>query len=396
MQSQILMQRLEQVPLFQIYESYDRHNWDDADTIYRKPSYQRTQSRDKEWCKGIIDSILRNNSIGAFHFSEWTNTSGTFYNIEDGQTRLDAVMRFVEGTVESSFGHFDLLNPQMRRRFENYQVCIILQRKRNNSITDEEYFSALNKNFTLLQDGKSLTSSDSFACQFPDPAANFAGAQLVLYTIDIVNNIFHNFFNTVLDVQMSNRIERSRKKIDDMISIVSGAIHGCDYATGGYRSKVEILFNTVTDEEMALGIWRMRTIINTIMTALDEYPRQPRERLFSMFGKPKQFWGSMLCDLEGNPDQDIQSFQQLWKNFINESRRRHNTGQKNWIENNVYNTLSTANRRNTSRIDYLRRMQCVHVFHVRSNAPENVINTELNTEDQPTRVRLQRVQIGVP
>ena len=100
-----------------------------------------------------------------------------------------------------------------------------------------------------------------------------------------------------------------------------------------------------------------------------------------MFGKTKQFIGSMLCDLEENPDQDIQSFQQLWTWFINESRRRHNTGQKNWIENNVYNTLSTANRRNTSRRDYLRRMQCVHVFHARSNALENVIQNELNTEE---------------
>ncbi len=377
---QILRQSHISTPLFQIGESYDRHNWQNATTVYRKPSYQRIKTRSKLWCKGVIDSILLGLSIGALHLSEWLDDGGTFYNVEDGQTRLDAIMRFLEGTVESSFGKFADLTNNMRRRFENYQLCIILQRKRNNTITDEEYFRTLNRNFGLLQEGTQLTPSDRYACQFPDPSVNFTGAQLVLYTINFVNVIFSDFFNNILRVQVSNRLAPMRSKIADMIAIVSSAIYGCQYAHGKYFPHMEIMYRVMTDEERAQGIQRLRSIINTITSALEVYPRQPHERIYSLFGKTKPFIGSMLCDLEENPDQNIQSFQQRWEWFINVSRRKSNIGQKSWIENNVYNTLSAANRRNNSRIDYLRRMQCVHVFYARATAfPENIQN-ELESE----------------
>lgn len=364
---QVLQQTSQSIPLYEIYESYDRERWENAITRYRKPSYQRTQKRSNQWCASLIDSILCGKSIGAFHFSEWTDTTGTYYNVEDGQTRLDAVMRFVEGNIESFHGTFENLSPEMRRRLDNYKICMILQRKKDNSITDQTYFKALNENFTLLNDnGRKLTSSDMFCCQFPDPSTEFSGAPLILYSIEFVNDIFQDFFETILNVQMTNRIENSRKKIDNLVAIVSGSIYGCAYAKGGYRNKVDILYEVVSDEVKQLGIRRLRTIFETFTYALAEYPRQSRERLYDLFGKPKKFIGAMLCDLEGNPNQDLQAFKEMWKWFINESRRRQNNGEVNWVENNVYRTLSAANRRNTSRIDFHRRMQCVHVFYAQT------------------------------
>ena len=152
-----------------------------------------------------------------------------------------------------------------------------------------------------------------YITQFPDPAQNFTGAPLVNYTIQLVNTEFSNFFNHTLSVRMCNRHELHRKKVHEMIAIVSGALYGCSYAHSKYYSHLDIMNRTLSDEDLQKGIEKLRKVIETIQEAISEYERQPRERFYELFGKCQKFIGSMLCDLEDEPDQDFTKFKDVWK-----------------------------------------------------------------------------------
>ena len=66
--------------------------------------------------KNLIESALRGYSIGALIMSQWTkkfqleDSEGfeTFFNVEDGQTRLDALDRFVKGNFTTKYGGYEV------------------------------------------------------------------------------------------------------------------------------------------------------------------------------------------------------------------------------------------------------------------------------------------------
>jgi len=349
-------------PLFEIIENYDPNTFEKATTLYRKPSYQRTQQRDIAWRVALMDSILENYSIGGFSMSEWTDEKGnTFYNVEDGQTRFGAILSFWKGEIESSYGSFS--HPRIRRAIENYQVHIIMQKKAGNHISNDIYFKALQKNFVLLQEGKQLSPYDRYITQFPDPMQHFEGAPLINYTITLVNHTFVHFFEGILRVKMCNRNDVYRKKVHEMISIVSGALFGCEYANNKYYAHLDIMMRVLSEDELNQGIEKLKTVLETITDAIQDYPREKSERLYDLFGKCQKFMGSMFCDLEENPEQNREEFKCIWKWFINTYRRHNNKKDRLWINNHIYRTLNDGEKRNTSVSDYRRRMHCVRAYY---------------------------------
>ena len=59
------------------------------------------------------------------------------------------------------------------------------------------------------------------------------------------------------------------------------------------------------------------------------------------------------------------------KTFGNEYRRRKINNEKTWAENNIYRSLKSGERRNTSESDYRKRKACIiahyNVKHVTTN-----------------------------
>jgi hypothetical protein len=295
--------------------------------------------------------------------SEWSNESSIYYHVEDGATRLDALLRFKNNEFACKHGTFDELTTEQNMEFRCYQLSILMQQRYNNSVSFEAYFSALNRNFSLLQDGKALDSNDRYCAHFPDLGNNFPGSPLILYTMDVVNSQFKNFFTDELRVSMCNRDKAKRKKTSDLVNFVSAALFGSQYGHGGFYNHVSILNSKLNEVELASGMQRLQRITDTIAAALQQYPRQPRERLYSLFGTCRKFIGSMLVDLEDSPNQSIDDFQSLWVYYINASRRQWNNGSRNF-DDEVFSTLSQGQRRNTNRADFKKRMACIHAYVV--------------------------------
>ena len=98
-----------------ILESYDGPSFEKATTTYRKPSYQRAFQQSTAWCRLLCESVLMGWNIGCIIISEWAEFyqlgdeigHANFYNIEDGQTRLDAFVRFKNGEFTTKFGDYE-------------------------------------------------------------------------------------------------------------------------------------------------------------------------------------------------------------------------------------------------------------------------------------------------
>lgn len=359
--SKLLKQRHEHIALYQVLDNYDP-TYENKKVQYRKPSYQRTQRRSNAWCIALVDSVFKGFSIGTLHMSEWSNESSIYYHIEDGATRLDALLRFKNNEFACMYGTFDELTTEQTIEFRCYQLSVLMQQRYNNSVCFDAYFSALNHNFSLLQDGNPLNSNDRYCAHFPDSENNFHGSQLILYTLDLVNRRFSNFFGEKLRVSMCNRDKTKRKRTSDLVNFISAFLFGSQHGHGGFYKHVPLLENILDEEELAEGIQRLQIITDTIIVALTKYPRQNRERIYSIFGKLGKYVGSMLVDLEDRPDQSIDDFQSLWVFFINESRRKYNQGHKTWDNDEVYATLTMGQRRNNNRSDYRCRLHCIHAY----------------------------------
>ena len=110
-----------------ILRSYDGPAFEKATTTYRKPSYQRAFKQSAAWCRRLCESVLKGWNIGCIIISEWTKLyqlgengeQGVekFFNIEDGQTRMDALFRFKNGEFVTSYGGYNSL----KSRFESYK-----------------------------------------------------------------------------------------------------------------------------------------------------------------------------------------------------------------------------------------------------------------------------------
>ena len=182
-----------------ILNSYDGPAFENATTTYRKPSYQRAFKQTPAWCRRLCESILQGWNIGCIIISEWTKlfvlgegelSVEKFYNIEDGQTRIDAFVRFKNGEFTTKFGDYESL----KARFEAYRLIICLQKKAAPRVPDNIYHRQLLENFSLLQEGRPLSDSDRYFVWVRDNENGVTGSPLVNTTLSLVNETFPNTF----------------------------------------------------------------------------------------------------------------------------------------------------------------------------------------------------------
>ena len=159
-------------PIGTILEDIDLEKFEKASTKYRKPSYQRMMSKSVEWQVKLIESILEGNTIGPLTLSKWSHCQllehgetdyDEYYNIEDGQCRLSAMLNFKNGNITTKYGNYE--NMKIKIAFDTTTLSLEMLDKANSRIRDSEYLTALCNNFQLLQEGSPLTASDRFWAQ---------------------------------------------------------------------------------------------------------------------------------------------------------------------------------------------------------------------------------------
>ena len=151
-----------------------------------------------------------------------------WYNIEDGQTRLDAFKRFKEGQFSTKYGPYSM--ESIQEIFNAYPVSIVLLEKASSRITNSEYFRALNRNFSDLQEGEPLKTHDRYWAWISDNENGFTGSPLIEYTRELVTNShFKTAFSQFLRIdKLDKSNQNSRKQLTALVGLVSGALWGSD------------------------------------------------------------------------------------------------------------------------------------------------------------------------
>jgi len=362
----ILSHKVAAMSLSEILSSIDLENYENATTKYRKPCYQRGLKKSIKWGVTLVESVLEGMSIGSLHLSEWNITKipdgeepyvDSFYNIEDGQTRLNSLLDFKEEKFVTKYGSYKDNN--VRQIFDSYQVSVVLLSKNRPRVRDSDYFRRLNENFSRLQDGTSLSASDRYWAWYKSRDSSFTGSPLVNLTESLVkDDRFRYLFEEYMKVKSMERRE-NRKDLADMVALVSGAWKGPQYSNSMYFQHVDIIQENIDQEgkeRIEILLFDLQT---TIEKVLGDKCKYSNEHLGAMFKTTHKFTGSMMIDFEGKNDEEKEDVIECWKTFINEYRKRKaNNTEKNWL-NEVYMDLSDAHKRNSKKEDFAARLGAV-------------------------------------
>jgi hypothetical protein len=337
-----------------ILNSYDGPAFENAITTYRKPSYQRAHQQSTDWCRRLCESVLKGWNIGCIIISQWIKlyqledddndlAVETFFNIEDGQTRIDAFVRFKNGEFVTAFGNYESL----KSRFESYKLIVCLQKKAQPRVADRIYHRQLLENFSLLQDGRPLSDSDRYFVWVEDDINGISGSPLVNNTLKLINVDFRTSFSEFanLNVIDSRSGDNARKPLSEAIAVISACWKGPSYANKSYTRHIDVLNKPFTPEDIDQVNTFLQLIFAAIALNFQKFPKYKNEACKKVFLGTRTYIGTMITDLFDNPEQNTIDFINRWATLM--SIHRHMKFREtcdianDWLHNKVYTGLST-------------------------------------------------------
>lgn len=367
--------------------NFDPEKYDRAQSLYRKPSYQRAAKPSNQWKRGLIESILKGRSIGSLVMSEWEKvryTDGThsnierWYNVEDGGTRLGACLEFYKGEFITEYG--DINTPGIKRKIDNYMVPIVMISKVNGNVRNAPYFKECCENFSLLQEAQKLNASDRYCAVAQDRPNEYPGSPIVNESIMITNS--EAKFEQYCRISEVGPRGKKRNKTATAVSFISGAIFGPEYANEQYLKHAPILFKEVNANLKSKGTQVWNLFFHTLETSLVQEPQYQGERLGGYFNSAKLFWGPMMADVFAKFPSEIdnelwgnfsKNFTKRWERLITAYRREIKSGVVDgkysksvgdkWLDDTVYSSLKKGQKRNALGGDLIRRMEAVQKWY---------------------------------
>ena len=342
----------------EILPFYDPTNYENATTKYRKPFYQRMLSKPKPWCIALVDSILRGFSTGALTLSKWITYKigedgigflDEFYNVEDGQTRLDAYIRFQNGEFESTYGPY--IDPEIKKSFDSATHAVIVQEKINSRISDSDYYAALMENFSLLQEGTPLTDSDRYWAWESNSSQDFVGSPIVNYCIELWTT--SQGIKHIFGLHTSSN---GRKQFSNVIGLVSGCLYGPKKANSKYFDHSDILHAVITDDDKTVCLKKLGFIFSIINKVESSQPKFPREQFTTLFRTSSKFIGSIIYDLH---EGDVNRLED-WVKFIVAHRQKKENCVLDWANRVPYSMLSRGDKTNNKVGNFIARSKAVH------------------------------------
>lgn len=367
-----------------ILKDFDPDRFENADSKYRKPSYQRGIAKSKDWNQSLVCSILEGKAIGGIVMSKWSRVEMDennnpslieYYNIEDGGTRLGALKKFYDGDFETEYGKID--KEDVKKCFLDYRVAVELLEKERTTPPqrDSIYFEELCKNFSLLQEGTPLTASDRYAANVADTDFNFSGSPIVNFAIEQIR--MHAHYKSCFGLFDVGPRGANRKKLATSVAVVSGMTFGPKFANTQYFLHVPILSIELSDEKKIKFAIVKQLIIQTIKSIENALPKWPNERFTGYFTNCAKFTGSMIADIYDKfpngivQDDDFKTFackfNTRWTSLVNQWRgmvQSDRTRADEWLETAVYQHLDTANKRNCLESNLRQRMLAVRSWYL--------------------------------
>lgn len=325
-----------EIRLLDILENYNPWQFSESTQKYRKPSYQRRRQKPNDWCARLVESIIENKHIGNLTFSEWGTPSeaGTviWYNIEDGQTRLDACCRFRAGQFKTKYGSYK----DTKHIFNEYCVGVTEIKKHAAKTTDLKFFTELCTNFNLLQEGSPLTESEKFWTQMPDKSQNFAGGTLLNFTLEMVNVKFKAEFTKYYDLPKGFTSKASKEikpRLANLVTLCSGCIDPTMYKVA-YTLHFPMMMPNYKIPDRESVIRRLGLLFGVFKDG------DGMSRIFI-----KSLIGPMLYDVHKSGEE---SFISLWRKVFTHCITTEPTPKKSkkWMNEVVLKDLSAGNRTN--------------------------------------------------
>jgi hypothetical protein len=356
--NRIIFTKADKLSIGEILSSYSHNVEGKTEKKYRKPPYQRHLSKPTPWCVDLIDSILIGYSTGALTLSRWTAhelgpnnsvISDEYFHVEDGQTRLDAYVRFQKGEFDSTYGPYT--NKEIQRRFDTSMHAVIIQEKSSSRIHDTIYYTALMNNFSKLQEGTPLTSSDRYWAWKENSSIAIQGSPLVNYVIKLAKT------SDNLKKIFKKITSKDRKNLATLVGLVSGCLYGPDYANSKYFDHAGHIQNNITDNEKVLCEKKLAIIFCIINRVEEIQPKYPNEKFSALFKTTQKFTGAIIFDMNRKP---LSSITDNWVKFIVEFRQQKENGDSDWANKEVYQNLSTGNKRNNKTADFKARADAVY------------------------------------
>ena len=386
------------IHLGDILNEFDPESYEKATTTYRKPTYQRGLKKDIPWMKSLVESILKGRSIGSVVMSKWQKFrkdaegeqySEEWYNVEDGGTRLGALLKFKNNEFTTDWGGYD--NPEIKQRFMSYKIPVVMIVKANVSSTrtrvkDREYFAELCENFGDLQEGTALSTSDRYCGFIEEPEYAYGGAPIINMTIEGISRV--NKFQTCFGFSNINR-RNNRKKLADAVALTSGVMWGPKYANTSYFNHVHVLAgpnSKITDGMTHKFQLIMRLFFETIETIERKFPKWKKENFTNYFSKTKLFTGLWMTEIfNAYPSEQIiedntrwvdfsKAFIRKWSNVVNKYRSKictpgleeanhSKTQADDWLEHSIYDGLAIGEKRNTNPENYVARLKKIDTWY---------------------------------
>ena len=343
---------------------------------YRKPSYQRISDKSKEWQISLVESLARGYTIGPIIISRWFEKSlgedgeefmDEYYNIEDGQSRINALLNFKNGLFTTKYGNYkDIIDKKNGNNLFNSKVVPVETIAKSNSrIPDNKYFEALCENFQLLQEGTPLTASDRYWAH--EVTEILPGSPLVNLTIELINGPeFHNNWNHYMGFsKLNSRTKQGRAKLADAIAFISTMWKGIYYANTKFYSHVDIINQEISTQDKDNIINILNDLFKILKEVEENYPRQHQEKFISYFNNLQKFIGIIIMDIQENKN-NFEVIKNKWVEVINYTRKHSISSGKSireWMEEHIYMNLTTGNKRNCSEVDFISRQNAINEWY---------------------------------
>jgi hypothetical protein len=358
------------IPLSDVLNDVELTLFEKATKKYRKPSYQRFSCVDTQWERNFIESFLLGKAIGTFMLSRWSKMIhphgdcaylDEWFNIEDGQTRMTALINYKEGKFTTKYGSYK----KNQSFFDQQTIMVLNLEKTNHRITDTEYHTALRDNFQLLNiTSNALSDSDQYWSCFRSAEEDYSGSPLVNNTVDIVNSEkFSSDFQSFMGFdRLDNRNADSRKKLAGAISIIALAWKGLSHGQASYTSQSSIINTAITGKELQ-DIEDSLTMLFEILKQVEhEKTRGSNEQFKSYFSTTQKFVGPILYDISLKTYTSVQ-LTHKWVTVINYCR--------SWPQGNVtacmneefYSELGGGTIRNAKSNDFVARIDAINKWY---------------------------------
>ena len=283
------------------------------------PKHQRGYVWDAKHRTGLIDTIHRGLPIPSLTLSG-SDLSGNKYYIEDGQQRIETLVRFCEDKFDLEGVYFSALGDDGQDFFLSYKVPVLIY----TGASDEERIEI----FDRLQNGIALSHGERFhAMRFLSPLVQYT-CEVLLYEDSPLQKYCDTIWGT-RKLDGDNKVGDGTKRyriLREAICLVAGSLWGVDSYLENYDMLREKLRIALTPSQKEKSMRLLQAIINIYTEAISFDVGAGEDKLTGKaqrdsFWNPKNFSGYILYSLWEYPDK-WPAIQKKWIEFLIQYRKK--------------------------------------------------------------------------